>query len=639
MPLTKLDNPFTGGQQTDDTATFPPGNIPDLHADVLGTVTGLLAQTRQAGKGVGLLVIGQTGAGKSHMIAQLRERHAADPKVVVAAVRMAGAFAGRLWTHVRGQLVGELLRPYPTPDAGPNGLLRLLRNRFPKWAAGVPGASNGLLDWLLGKSAGKNDLSPFLEEFNLSHPIGGAFRRVLPRVGQAGLSGLAHDWLRGEPLGDDDLQRLGLPAAAATEQQREVDSRQVVLALLALAGAPTTLLVCFDQIEAIQGGTFDSAALRQFTTVVTEMVVAPEPRVIATFMRSGLHADISRAAAESDLQSNLDKMGRLSVTIPTLNRDQCDRLIVARLRAAAACQAERDLRPTDRFWPLTEEFVGATFQKHRRSLTPRTLILACAVGYDALFGKPEAVPPGDDILRMWQRHRVRWLEKLQGVRVESLMGIVVPWLVEVHDAPFVRMHDTDPDLGDVDMVFQPAGHGRRPAGITACNQEPKVLIWRLKRLLRQWEGARGRTLGSLTVLRFIEPRPTAAAAEAIGRLRVAGVRVLELARTELADLAAIQAMFTASLSGELTRAAEPVEAGEFTAWAKGHLPDPVKEFFRLVFEPAKPPAGPPLTQPAAVPRPAPPPTPVVSVSRPVPPPRPATDRVVPVAQKSSQPVK
>src|SRR5262245_53576240 len=155
----EIRNPFHT-HKADDTVHLPAGDVPDLHADVVRRVRESIASTRLTGHSVGLLVTGEAGSGKSHLLAQLRQQLASDPLAVFVAIRLGGGHAGRLWRHLREKLVEELFRQYAAPAPhGANGLLRILRNRFPRWAAAQTG---GVLDWLLGRS--KADLQPHLDE-------------------------------------------------------------------------------------------------------------------------------------------------------------------------------------------------------------------------------------------------------------------------------------------------------------------------------------------------------------------------------------------------------------------------------------------------------------------------------------------
>jgi hypothetical protein len=163
------------------------------------------------------------------------------------------------------------------------------------------------------------------------------------------------------------------------------------------------------------------------------------------------------------------------------------------------------------------------------------------------------------------------------------MAIGLPWLVELTQAPLVRVDEPDHRLGDVNLVFQPHSRGRKPIGVSFCNQEPRSLWRRLDRLLAQWNATKGTALGLLAILRSETERTTDTAERRLGTLKQAGVQVIRVDRQQLAELAAFQAMLTAALEGDLTRSGKPVEAAEYNAWAREALSEAVKELFHVVF--------------------------------------------------------
>ena len=71
MPPTELQNPFLV-HQVDAADRLPAGDVPELHAGILARCEANIAQTRHAGQSLGLLIVGEAGSGKSHMIARLR---------------------------------------------------------------------------------------------------------------------------------------------------------------------------------------------------------------------------------------------------------------------------------------------------------------------------------------------------------------------------------------------------------------------------------------------------------------------------------------------------------------------------------------------------------------------------------------
>src|SRR5262245_48632274 len=106
-----LLNPFLA-HRADDTITIPPGHVPDLHSDASRACLTAIGQASQVGQALGLVMIGEAGSGKSHLLAHLRQLLAGHRRVAFAAIRMHNAFAGRLWRPLRSKLIDELLRPY-----------------------------------------------------------------------------------------------------------------------------------------------------------------------------------------------------------------------------------------------------------------------------------------------------------------------------------------------------------------------------------------------------------------------------------------------------------------------------------------------------------------------------------------------
>jgi AAA ATPase domain len=630
MMLPGLKNPFLA-HQADDTVTLPPGDVPELHAHVLAKCNEAVTQVRYSGHSAGLLVIGEAGSGKSHLIAQLRKQLAGDRAAVLAAIRLKNAYTGRLWRRLRESLVEELLRQYPNPAHGANGLLRILQNRFPRWAATAQGAAGGLLDWLVGRSKSA-DLKPHLEDFARTHSLDYHLVQVLPLVANPDLTRPAHSWLQGTQLGARDLERLGLPPVFPSEQEQEVQAQEVVLSFLRLAGDATLLTLCFDQVEWIQAGNWDEVALKQFATMATGLVAETGPRVVLTCVRPNLLDSMRKAVDVSDLQ----KFGRDQTTIPTLTRNQAARVTKARLESDPECQTLRLQHASEELWPLGKKFLDDIFQQNRRNLTPRHLIMACRLEFDRIQkGKepeapsqptgpdtllipvvyPDEAPdlpalepvsmreqtsptpvPLDEFARMWDRQREKHLQKLQGIQFDTVMAISLPWLVGLTGNPYAQVQEEDHRLGDVNLLFQPRARGPRPVGVSFCNHQPQMLWRRLDRLQKQWKAVKDTALGSLVVLRSDFERRTETANNRLELLRQNGVRVVLVDRQQLAELTAFQVMLTAALAGDLTRNGRPVEVRDYDAWAKEHLSEAVKEFFYLVFEPGSRPtvAAPPV---------------------------------------------
>ena len=597
MPPAELQNPFLV-HQIDASDRLPPGDVPELHIGIVAKCEANIAQTRHSGQSLGLLIVGEAGSGKSHMIARLRRNLVPDTRAILAAITLHGAFAGRLWRHVRERLVSELLREVPSEVKGTNGLLRILHNRFPKWAAAAP--SLGFVGTLIGKSKTSGTLHPHLEEFAKHSPLDYAFMKVLPKFVEATeLSPLARSWLRGEQLSTADLARLGLPPASQTDLEQEQAARKIVLSLLELAGTSTTVVLCFDQVESLQAGTLDAMSMRQFATLANELISMPGPRVVMTFIRPTHQIEMQKAVEIANMQ----RIAQDRASIPPLTWEQCARLVRNRLEAEPTCHLARQDHADDPDWPLGNAFLEKTFRENRRDLTPRHLIMACRNEFDRSRNRTvssEAPPPDpprkpsedtptptprtNALDSSWERKRQRHSTKLQGIPFEQVMAIGLPWLVEATALPFERLHEIS---GDVNLLFRPTGRTTKPLAISFCNHEPQSLWRRLDRIKKQWESTKGRDLGSFVVLRYQGERTTPNAQQRLAGLSAAGVRVLLMDGQQLAELASYQQMLTMAHDGDIVIDGRPVDIGVFNEWAKAHLTmtSAVKEFLDTVFEP------------------------------------------------------
>ena len=587
-----LPNPFAsaalkGGR------TLPAANVADLHKPALSAVHQAVADARAAAAPVGLLVRGEAGSGKTHLLAQLRHDLRADPAAGVVEVDLQGAAPGRLWRHVRAAVAHDLL------DANGALLARILQARYPKWAA--KGASGGLfIDALLGTKGGP--ALPGLLAAEVGLPTG--LRAVLPRLYDPATAGSAADWLRGQPLDTRTLGGLGLPVPApddeeqGKEQDLEADAREVVLALLRLATPAVALVVCFDNVEAIQAGQTDAHALGVFAWVAGELATGADPRVVVTFARPETVLRLRKAA---DMAA-LERLSHAAAAIPPLEDwEPVRRLVAARLDALPEWRAARQAHP-DPLWPVGEPFLRGLLATNPYGLTVRHLVNACRVRVqEALKGDGAAKPKpiGQAFDAHWQKRRDKCLAQPAGSVFDTVLSLGLPWLREAVAAPLDPFHEAPDGLNDVNLLFRPAAGGL--VGVTFCNHEPTPLRWRLQRLRKkQWPDARrSGLLAALVLVRRAGTRDTEHAKGELAQLVADGVTVLRLPDQQYAELAAYQSMQAHVNAGDYTDGGRVVTAAEFAGWAAGHLSSGVKDLADQVFGPLDPLV--PLTPAAARP--------------------------------------
>lgn len=576
-----VNNPFAG-DIVGETWAPPLGSLPDLHRGVLDRLADTVRTVRANGVAMGLLVRGEAGSGKTHLIAQYRkETLSNDPNAFVVSIPMQ-TYASGIWRWVRKRLVEDLLKKRWNPEAAElNGLGIVLRNRFGNLAADKK-ASWSIFDIITGGKSGPtlaDRLADFADDQDIAHPL----RIVLPRLWDPKLCRLAADWLRGSLLAEDELRQLDLPAASYSDQDQEQVSREIVLGMCRLAGEKTTLVICFDQLDGMQAGTRDDAAYRAFANLATQLIMEPGPRLVVTFVRPDMIVPFRRAVEHSDVQ----RMAQVEAEIPPVERlEDAVRLALARLDADPSCRAERAKHGDD--WPFGTAFFQKLYDDNRLALTPRILIRSCRAEFIRLQtgAVPLKVDPFGD---MWKFLRKGFIEKPQSVSFDNVLTKGLPWLAELVGAPVERVQTADSSLENVNLLFQPAGLGRKLHGISLCNQEPKVLWHRLRSLHKLWTNP-GRRLGTLVVVRGVTPPPTPKGQEWLDALAKAGVSVVLLDHQQLADIAALQRMLEGAHNGDLAQNGKPVGVETLSSWAKATLSGVARGVFDSLFDPALRPA-------------------------------------------------
>jgi hypothetical protein len=434
-------------------------------------------------------------------------------------------------------------------------------------------------------------------------------QKVLPLIFREDLANIAKNWLRGAQLSENDLKKLDLPPGyLSTDFDREKDARSVVLSLLQLAGDKTTLFFFFDEVEAIQAGNYDAPVLRQFATLATELLGEPGPRVVATSIRPMLQIAFMKAVEVSNQQ----KLTQFTAQIPALKWEQAVRIVLSRLDAEPTCRPSRQKYFPEKFWPLGEKFVDGVVKDNRLNLTPRHLIKACRDEF-ARLQKNESdtapVTPTDSmnvvarrhtpdpetvetlhrkLAQNWSKHRKKFLANSLSVQFDTVFKIALPWLAGIADLPIKQLHESNPKLGDVNLVFQTSSKDKKAIGVSLCNHEPTHLWRRLNRLSKQWNGGKSRLLTELVILRSEVARTTPIGEEKLERLRSAGARIIRLHTQQLAELTAFQVMLTATLEGEMIRNGKPVESTEYDDWACANLSESTKDFLDEVFQSMEP---------------------------------------------------
>jgi hypothetical protein len=229
-------------------------DVPGIHDAAFQQILALGRQARAEDRGIGVLVSGEAGVGKSHLLARLARWAREGPRACYVYLYNLQAGPERLPRYLLRSVVSVLA----TAAAPEQSRLFLLLDRVLRKALALLGLKRGSwqqieqgFDRLLGHLAARDPSRGVLFDRAVYRVLFRFYQAAHPwQQGKEGrVVRLALAWLSGEVLDPDEARLLGLPggeSAPADNQQ----VKQVLVALTRLARlADQLFLLCLDQVD------------------------------------------------------------------------------------------------------------------------------------------------------------------------------------------------------------------------------------------------------------------------------------------------------------------------------------------------------------------------------------------------------
>ncbi len=249
-------------------------DVSAIHRGPYERIIALARQACESNRGVGAVLWGEAGAGKSHLLSRLagwagREHHASFvylPNPLVAPDQLPRYVLKYVVSYLTGGMVGPLDRCtlFRLINAAVREALEHDGVSSPTWP-NLEASYHRLIDRL----ATGDPAHAALIDRDVYRVLFLFFRSAHPSRQKAadGLAPLAVRWLSGDPLDPEEAARLGLRVGRAVEEgvllADDQQVKQVVVALTQLAlSRRQPFLLCFDQVENL--GTDRAKALTQF---------------------------------------------------------------------------------------------------------------------------------------------------------------------------------------------------------------------------------------------------------------------------------------------------------------------------------------------------------------------------------------
>jgi hypothetical protein len=559
-----------------DAWEVPEADVGDIGGEAFSACCRSIAATVAERRTTAVLLRGVPGSGKTHLMRRLRAHleHHEDPQfrdTLFVYVRLSTT-AGMIWRHLRRRIADDLLRNAGDGSqlewllyrvlACPGSHGRLLDRCKQEWSAGVPWNDRAFADALgvmLGRLPDRQ-----LAALNLYDHLQGeaglppALLHVLRRIAHRQDPSLARAWLRGDSLTAADLHTLGVPEDPEEDADAEYAAREMVLALARLAGILMPIVLCFDQVEALETTPGDLSGFLAFGGVASLLHDETNNLVLISCMQSSTEKMFRGA--------DYDRIAEYEARLPLLGRRDAQRLIEARLRAAGSMD-----------WPVPPGF-DSVF--NAEGLASARAILARAAD---LFDRKQSQTGGQassvaDFLRQeWERRVDAAAETIAQGDIDEVLDQGVPVLMAA-----ARKGTTARERGDVHFVVD---SGSGPVRVSMCNQRNmNSLAARLRRLSRAPNG-QSEKLVLLRDPRLAISRTAYASRRYLGDLGSQGARLLRPSLEALQALEALRTLLADARSGDLTYAGEPVAPETVQDWIARNLPSSLDDLLHDIGAP------------------------------------------------------
>jgi hypothetical protein len=542
----------------------PEADVGDIGKPAFEACCKAIATTLAQHRTSAVLIRGEPGSGKTHVIRRLRAYLGESPdyqlrETLFVYVRLMTTPA-MIWRHLRRRITDDLLRP--TPD----GTMQLEWMIYRCLAA--QGSRGDLLDrWKRELSGGLpwderafvNALAATLRalpenrltSLELFHSLDGEAQlppglvRVLRRFATRRDLGLAHAWLRGDSLTAAELEKLGIAEDPLLDEDPEYVAREMVIAITRLAGEKVPMLLCFDQVEALETIAGDLSGFVAFGGVASTLHDEAKNTVLVSCMQSAVLGKFRRA--------DYARLAEHSVHLQSLGRQDATRLIQARLAASPGYT-----------WLPPESELAAVFNEQGRA-SARAILNRAAELFDRTVTHvpAPALTLSSFLQQEWEKRMDSAVESIAPGNVDDLLGQGIPALIAAGHGKWKPTNGS----GDIDVRVESEGG---PVGVSVCNQKNmRSLAARLHRLDAGGEAAR------LVLLR--DPRlPIGRYAHATRRylddLTKAGARLVRPSLEALQALEALRTLLADARAGDLNQNGSPINPQTVNDWLAQHMP-------------------------------------------------------------------
>ena len=574
-----LTNPFSNWI-VGDPWDSEEGDVSEIGRKAFQTCLEAIETTAQRQKSTSVLLYGEPGSGKTHLIRRLRthlalRRSERCPRTIFIYIRMETS-ATMIWRHIRRRLVEDLLRPASSDSTQ---LYELLMRRL-----SMPGSRGALLDeWKRDVADGAplnreafaevlelilNHIPPddlrtleIFEQLDGEQDLPWELRQALRHVTHRRHETLTRAWLRGDSLAEADLSRIDLSAREDEAGDVEDRAKLVVVALAKFVGPGTPIVLCLDQLEALETPPGDLSGFAALGRAVSTLHDGTANVVLLSCIQSSYRQSLENAG-----KANFARIAEFEGLLPLLGREEAARLLQSRRAFAANPAMGRGEGP---LWPFQEADLADVFDQSGLASARRILSKA-----SEKFGQdPGSV--SEFLESEWHR-LMDEASHAEANDVDQILDDGIKSLANLKGKHWL----TKVTSGDISFFV------RSPSGdiaVSLCNHKNVSSLANQLRRLKDLKPSERHA--RLVILR--DPRlPISKVARAtrgyIADLARTGARLIHPSLEALYGLDALRRLMAAAKSGNVTLKGESIRTQTVSEWITSHLPDSLEDFLQEI---------------------------------------------------------
>jgi hypothetical protein len=577
-----LRNPFL--QNRVDTAwdvRSIASDVPAINDEAFQHVLRTIAEVRASRQSHGLLLAGEPGSGKTHLLNRVRRWIQQDEHAWFVYILPITA-PDRVYRDILQATAGDITRS--APDT--HGITQLAVAVARLFMSDINAPIREIAEWWRrvmdeypAGDALANYLLRHLDIFILPLSLDSSVVRVVAQFLAGRNRAAARDWLLGRSLPDEMLATLGV----AFNLDEESTALTAISTLIRLGSEFSSVVFAFDQIEGLQIDPDDRTGLLAYAHAATQLLALHENVAIVTCAQVHFVGRLEEIVGVALFHRIAERRSSLKLVTPA----EAMTLVQQRLRTdddIAQVRVFEKATGADSVWPLTKSQIELLSIP---SVSARRLLMGCRELFDAWQTRDEAVTPAASQDAGAPRQATSLEDVWEGALDEERErptpliddGVIIDGLLRAAHGNDVQAERAT-KIRDVDVVMNRDG---KSIAVAVCNAENMTSL--ASRLRRLGQLNAQKKFDEMVIVRD-QRLPIKATAKAtqqrLRELADAGARVVRLSAEAYAALAALRRLLADAAAGDLTLDGRPVQPEELKEWLAKNTPPAVVEAMRSV---------------------------------------------------------